>query len=103
MALEKDCKCTLIDKKTGAVLLEFDAQQDGDALYSAAFEGGGVASGGQAMTIVTRKAYEYKALQHHVVIDGVQWLITSVRPSVRRKLGASMGAKKRFNYILTLE
>ena len=103
LKIEKDFKCELIDKKTGVVLFEFDAQQDGDTLYDAGFEGGGVASGNQSMTIMTEKAYEYRAFQHHVRIDDVLWLITSVRPAVRRKLGAKIGTKKRFKYILALE
>ena len=103
MKLEKDFKCQLFDKKTGAVLLEFYAQQDGDAVFNAGFEGGGVSSGSQAITIITKKAFDYKAYQHQVLIDGVTWIITSVRPSVRRKLGATIGNKKGYVYILTLE
>jgi hypothetical protein len=103
MKLEKDFKCQLFDKKTGAVLLEFDAQQDGDAVFNVGFEGGGVGSGSQAMTIMTKQAYDYKAYQHQVLIDGTKWIITSVRPSVRRKLGATIGKNKRHVYILTLE
>jgi hypothetical protein len=103
LKLKKDFKCVLCDKKTGNSLLEFDAQQVGDPIYGAGFEGGGVASGNQAMTIMTEKKYQYNALQNNVMIDGKRWIITSVVPSVRRKLGAGIGTKVRNVYILTLE
>ena len=103
LKLKKDFKCTLLDKKTGTSLLDFYAQQVGDSVYGAGFEGGGVASVNQAMTIMTETKYNYNALQHHVLIDDRKWIITSVTPAMRRKLGAGMAVKTRNIYILTLE
>lgn len=102
LKLKKDFKCVLRDKM-GNDLLTFSAQQVGDPVYNAGFEGGGVASASQNMTIMTEQDYDYNALQHYVYIDDKKWLITSVTPSIRRKLGAGMGAKSRVVYILALE
>jgi hypothetical protein len=52
---------------------------------------------------MTEAAYDYNALQQHVIIDGKKWLITNVSVSMRRKLGAGMGAKTRAVYIIALE
>lgn len=101
--IKADFKCVLHDKKTGKDLFEFDAQQVGDPVYTAGFEGGGVASGNQSLTIATDKEYAYKAHQHHIIIDERKWIITSVTPSIRRRLGAGFGAKPRVIYILGLE
>lgn len=103
LKLKKDFKCVLLDKKTGASLLEFYAQQVGNAVYGAGFEGGGVASGNQAMTIMTETPYAYNSLQHHIMIGDKKWILTSVTPSMRRKLGAKMGVQSQNIYILTLE
>ena len=102
LKLKKDFECTLIDK-LGNTLCVFDAQQVGDAIYNAGFEGGGVASGNQTMTIMTEYAYDYNSLKHNVMIDGRKWIITSVTPSIRHKLGARIGAKSKIIYILALE
>ena len=103
LKIKKDFRCILVDKKTGANLLEFNAQQVSNAVYGAGFEGGGVASGNQAMTIMTETKYDYSALQHHIFIDGKKWILTSVTPAMRRKLGAGMCVKSQNIYILTLE
>ena len=103
LKLKKDFTCVLLDKKTGADLFEFTAQQVGDPIFGAGFEGGGIASGNQSMTIITERNYQYNALQHNVLIDDRKWIITSVVPSIRRKLGAGVGTKVRKVYILTLE
>ena len=102
LKLKKDFKCVLRDKM-GNDLLTFYAQQVGDPVYNAGFEGGGVASASQSMTILTETQYDYNSLQHNVIIDGKKWIITSVTPSVRRKLGAGIGAKSRVVYLLALE
>ena len=102
LKLRKDFKCILRDKM-GEDLLEFDAQQVTDPSFNVGFEGGGVASWNQSLTIMTEAAYDYNALQQHVIIDGKKWLITNVSVSMRRKLGAGMGAKTRAVYIIALE
>jgi hypothetical protein len=102
LKLRKDLQCTLQDKN-GTALLEFSAQQVGDAVYNAGFEGGGVASGSQMLTIMTACAYDYNPLKHHVIIDGRKWIITSVTPTIRHKLGARIGAKTHTIYVLALE
>ena len=88
LKLRTDYHCILVDKKTGNSILSFEAQQVGDAVLNASFEGGGVASAGQMMTIQTEREYKYNSLQHEVNIDGKTWIITSVRPSIRKRVGA---------------
>ena len=101
LKLRKDFKCILVDKKTGNSILSFDAQQVGDKLVGAGFEGGGVASGNQSCTIQTEKNYPFNAFQHEVHIEGVKYIIASVRPSMRKKMGAF--GKSTPVYILDLE
>jgi hypothetical protein len=101
LKLRKDFKCILVDKKTGNSILSFDAQQVGDKLVGAGFEGGGVASGNQSCTIQTEKNYPFSALKHEVHIDGVKYIIANVRPSMRKKMGAF--GKSTPVYILDLE
>lgn len=101
LKLRKDYKCILVDKKTGNSILSFDAQQVGDRVIGAGFEGGGVASGSQACTIQTEKIYPFSALKHEVYIDGTKFIISSVRLSLRKKKGA-FGQSTQV-YILDLE
>ena len=103
LKLKKDFSCVLQDKKTGQTLCTFDASASGDAIFSAGFEGGGIASAGQSFTIFTENPYTYKPFQHEVVIEDRKYLITSVIPSMRRKIGAGNGTKPRRVYIISLE
>ncbi len=103
LKLKKDYSCILKDKQTGRTLCTFTAQAVGDPSYSAGFEGGGVASASQALSIETEKAYKYKPLQHEVYVNGVKYLLTSFSPAVRRRLGAGWGNKPRTVYVLNLE
>jgi hypothetical protein len=98
---KKDFSCILHDTKTNEDIGIFNAQQIGEPLYSAGFVGGGVASALQSLTIMTEKKFDYKPLQHTVIIDGKSWILTSYTPSIRRKLGANNG--KKIIYILNLE
>ena len=103
LKLKNDFSCVLRDKKTGSELLTFSAMATGDAVFSAAFEGGGVASSSQNRTIFTETKFDYKPYQHEVIVDGVTYLIVSVVPSMRRRMGAGTWVKPRAVYILTLE
>lgn len=100
--VKAELECILRDKKTGADLLTFAAQSVSDPVFEAGFEGGGVASGNQSWTIKTEAQFDFKAHQHNLLIDGRQWLIVSVTPSARKRLGAGFAAKPRFIYILDL-
>ena len=88
LKLRTDYHCILVDKKTGNSILSFEAQQVGDAVLNASYEGGGIASAGQTMTIQTERQYPYNSLKHEVRIDGNNWIISSVRPSIRKKVGS---------------
>lgn len=101
--LKKDFSCILRDKTTGKDLLTFTAQQVGNPVYSAGFEGGGVASGSQALSIITETGYAFNPLQHDVWIDGKRWILMSFYPSIRRKLGAGWASKSKTYYVLNLE
>lgn len=113
--LKKDFECILRDANTGEDLLTFYAQQVGDPNYTAGFEGGGVASGSQSFSILVDKAYYpdttpvdnlaeiLNPLEQEVIIDGNKWLLTSVSPSIRRRLGAGWARKPKTVYILNLE
>lgn len=103
LKLKKDFFCTLYDKKDGVQLGKFYAQASGDAVFSAGFEGGGVASASQSLTIFTEKQLDFKPFIQEVEIASRKYLLTSVVPSIRRKIGAGMGTKPRIVYILTLE
>ena len=103
LKLKKDYSCILRDKKTGKDLLTFFASAAGSPVYSAGFEGGGVASASQSLTIFTETQYAYKPLQHEIVIDGKTYILTSYSPSLHRKLGAGAWAKPRVLYVLNLE
>lgn len=103
LKLKNDFTCILRDKKTGSELLTFSAMANGDAVFSANFEGGGVASSSQAQTIFTETKFDYKSYQHEVIIDDVTYLIVSVQPSMRRRIGSGAWVKPRAVYILTLE
>ena len=100
---KKDCACVLRDKKTGRELIRFSATQANDPVFSAGFEGGGVASASQSVSVFTETAYEYKPLQHVVEIDGETYILTSFSRSIRRRLGAGWSNKPRMVYILNLE
>lgn len=101
--IKKDFSCILRDSKTGKDLLTFTAQQVGDPLYSAGFEGGGVASSSQAMAIITQTSYAFNPLQHDIWIDGRRWKLVSFYPTIRRKLGAGWARKPKTYYVLNLE
>lgn len=113
--IQKDFRAILRDANTGTNLLRLDAQQIGDPLFSAGFEGGGVASGSQACSIVVNNAYDMNnnpvrnlqdvlnPLEQEVIIEGHKWLLVSFHPSIRRKMGAGWANKPKTVYILNLE
>ena len=101
--LKKDFTCILRDKKTGRELITFGAMASGNAVFSAGFEGGGIASASQSFTIFTEEKYDFKPLQHEVIIDGHTYLLTSLTPSIRRKLGAGSYTRPSVVNILNLE
>lgn len=103
LKLKKELTCSLLDEKTGKELLTFYAQQVGNPLISAGFEAGAVASASQSMTIETETPFDYKPLQHNVLVGGVQYILTSFSPAVRRRHGAGWGNRPRTLYILNLE
>lgn len=102
LKLKKDWSCVLHDK-TGKELLRFDAQQIGDPIDGAGFEGGNIASASQSAIIQTEKKYEYKAYEHYVIANGRKYVIASVIPSIRRKHGAGLHNRPRVVYTLNLE
>jgi hypothetical protein len=101
--LKKDFECILRDTDTGKDLLAFTAQQVGDPLFSAGFEGGGVASASQNMTIETETKFDYVPYKHEVYVDGKRWTLTSFYPSIRRRHGAGWARKPRAVFVLNLE
>ena len=114
--LKKDFECVLRDANTKQDLLTFTAQQVGDPVYSAEFEGGGVASGSQSFSIMLDKAYDcirqenvymldefFNPLEQEVIINGRKWILTSWFPSIRRRIGAGWAAKPKAVYVLNLE
>lgn len=103
LKLKPDFYCILRDKKTMRELCTFGALASGDGIYSADFEGGGIASASQSRTIYTEYKFDYKPLQHEIIIDGRIYLLTSYMPSMRRKLGAGICGKPRVVYVLNLE
>jgi hypothetical protein len=102
MKLTKDFRCVLKDKRTNAKLIEFDAMQVGDAIFGAGYAGN-IASSPQDMTIATEFEYPFKAMENKVEINGREWVIASVTPSIRRKLGAGVAKKPKTVYVLRLE
>lgn len=101
LKLRTDLHCLLIDKKTGNTLLSFTAQQVGDVISNASFESSGVASKGQIGSIQTEANYHFNAMQHEVKINGERWIITNVRKSMRKTVGAF--GKSKTIYVLDLE
>ncbi len=101
LKLKKDYNCLLIDKKTGEAVLNFSAQQVGDVIYNAGYGGGGLASKPQIGSIQTETNYPFNSIQHEVKINGEKWIITSVKKSMRKKVGAFGNSKT--IYILDLE
>ena len=65
---KNDCTCVLRDRKTGRKLITFSATQAVDPVFSAGFEGGGVASASQSFSVFTENVYNYKPYQHKVEI-----------------------------------
>ena len=102
MKLKKDMECVLLDKKTGAEIFTFSAMQVGDPIFSAGYNGG-TSTSPQNMAIATEAEYPYKPIENKVRIDGREWLLTNVTPSIRRKLGAGVAKKPKTIYILNLE
>ena len=74
-----DFVCTLIDKNDKE-LLKFKAAAASDLILSANYEGGGIASGGQALTVSTEREFNYQAFAHRVIALG----------DVCRKFGAGL-------------
>ena len=95
-----DFICKLIDKNDREVLT-FKAVADSDLILSAEYTGGGIASGGQALTISTERDFNYQALAHRVVALDRVFAVTSVRVSFRKPLGA--GGRMKKIYILELQ
>lgn len=102
MKLKKDLLCYLKDKRTGVFIYRFTAMQIGDAIYGAGYSGN-LSTSPQDMTIATDAEYDFKPLEHKVVINGHEWVIVSVTPSIRRKLGAGILKKPKIVNILRLE
>lgn len=99
-----DFKCRLINPD-GTEALKFDASTAGDLVENASFVGGGIASGGQSLTIWTDKVFDYKAYHHTVVIDGWgkgSYKLVSVQKGVRKRLGAQK-LKPKSVFVLYLE
>jgi hypothetical protein len=101
MKLKKDFECVLKDA-SGKVLTTFNAMQVGDPIYAAGFSSG-VATSPKEMVIATESTYPFKAGKGKVVIDDKEWVISSVTPSIRRKLGSGIIKKPKCIYILNLE
>lgn len=96
-----DFSAILKDSETEQELLRFKATISSDLLLSVGFEGGGIASAGQELTISTEKKYDYQANKHCVVVLGRTFIISSVRISFRKPLGARGKIKE--VYILELQ
>ncbi len=97
-----DYRCRLIGKN-GVELLKFNASTVDNLINNVTFIGGGIASAGQALTIWTERAFEYKAHEHSVVIDGTKYIITSISKGMRKKFGANCMTKIVPVYVLSLE
>jgi hypothetical protein len=100
-----DFKCILLNPD-GTEALKFDASTAGDLVENASFVGGGIASGGQALTIWTEKRYEYRSYHHSVIVDGFSdgaYKLVSVQTGVIKRLGAQTFLKPKKVYILSLE
>ncbi len=99
-----DFKCILLNPD-GTEALRFDASTVADLIENASFVGGGIASGGQALTIWTEKRYEYRSYHHSVIVDGCgdgKYKLVSVQKGVRKRLGVQ-ALKPKTVYILSLE
>ena len=92
-----DFVCTLIDKNDKE-LLKFKAAAASDLILSANYEGGGIASGGQALT---EREFNYQAFAHRVIALGRTFAVNSVQVSFRKPLGA--GGRMKKIYILELQ
>ena len=101
--VKKDFNCILYDCNKGKEIDHFTAQQVTDENYGASFVGGGIASGSKAMSIMTEKRIEFEPLRYKIFIDGDSWMLTSVVPSKRRKLGSNVWRKTKTVYVLNLE
>lgn len=97
-----DYRCKLVDSNC-VELFKFNASTVGDLTENVTFIGGGIASMGQALTIWTEKAFDYKAHEHSVIIGDIKYIITSVSKGMRKKLGANCMSKIVPVYVLTLE
>jgi hypothetical protein len=97
-----DYKCTLVGRD-GSTLKKFNASTVGDFMETVSFVGGGIASAGQALTIWTETAFEYKPYEHSVIIGGNTFKLVSVTRGMRKKMGASCLSKIVPVYVLALE
>lgn len=95
-----DFICTLIDKNERE-LLRFKATAASDLVLTADYEGGGVASGGQAFTVSTEREFQYDPLAHRVSALERIFAVVSVQVSFRKQLGA--GGRMKKIYILELQ
>ena len=82
-------------------MLRFKATASSDLVLSADYEGGGVASGGQAFTVSTEREFQYDPLTHRVSALGRIFAVVSVQVSFRKLLGA--GGRMKKIYILELQ
>ena len=98
-----DYDCILREISTGKQLLAFSATAQGAGTLGADYEGGGVASASQTLTLFTQTPYAYKPLKHNVIVDGETYLIMSVSKTPQRRLGALRGGARRTVYTLYLE
>lgn len=96
-----DFTAILKDADTNKELLRFRATASSDLILTADFQGGGIASAGQSMTISTEREFEYKTNAQTVEIFGRTFILSSVTVSFRKPLGARGKMKK--VYILELQ
>ncbi|MFQ9737926.1 MAG: hypothetical protein ACLR06_09465 [Christensenellaceae bacterium] len=88
-----DFVCTLIDKNDKE-LLKFKAAAASDLILSANYEGGGIASGGQALTVSTEREFNYQAFAHRVIALGRTFAVNSVQVSFPQAFGRGRAHEK---------
>lgn len=96
----KDCQ--LIEVATQKILKIFDANVVSELSRGANYEGSGVLSGSQAMTICTEEVYTYKPYAHQIAIEGVTYILINVRLRPIYKIGRGY-TKTQYEYILELQ
>lgn len=102
LPIKYDMNCVLVDLNTQKELARFKARRIREKRVDAAFEAGGVASGGQTFTVATNSILDFKPFAHQVICEDLAYMIVAYQPLTHTQAGRTW-SRKRQNKEIILE